>query len=82
MSELFRILTEDVGRNLVQQRLDGLGHPGHEVLIIAVSLGVLAGVAGDFMKVLLIIGAEKEVVTILCRRERSGHRDNHHSVFH
>ena len=78
--ELLRVVAEDVGRDLVQQRLDRPEDLVDVVVERVVRVGVVLRVAADLLEVLAVVLAEEEVVAVLLRAERRRHEDRHEAV--
>jgi hypothetical protein len=74
------VLGEGIGRDLVEERLEGVAHLGHIVLVLLVGVGVVGRVAGDLAQVLVVVLAEEEVVAVLVRGEGGGHQQRHETV--
>ena len=59
------VLAEDVGRRVVEERLDGLDHAVHVVVVALVGVGVVRRVAPDLGDVLVVVVADEDVVAVL-----------------
>ena len=71
---------EQVGRRLVEQRLDGADHHRDVVAVLVVGVGVALGVARDLLDVLVAVLPHHEAVAVLHRAERGRHQQRHEAV--
>ena len=78
--QLLGIVAEDVGRHLVEERLDGPQDLVDVVVEGVVGVGIVRAVASDLLEVLAVILAQQEVVAVLLGAERGGHQDGHEAV--
>ena len=78
--ELLGVVAEDVGRRLVEQRLDRLEDLVDVVVERVVGVRVVRAVARDLLLVLGMILAHQQVVAVLLRAERGRHEDRHEAV--
>ena len=69
--ELLRVVAEDVRRDHVHQRLEGLADHLHVVAVLVVGVGVVLGVARDLLEVLAVVLGEQQVIAVLARGEQS-----------
>ena len=70
--ELLGVVAEDVGRHLVEQRLEGLADHRDVVRVLVVGVGVVLGVARDLLDVLVVVLPEQQVVAVLHRANVDG----------
>ena len=80
LGQPFRRGVEQVGRRLVEQRLDGADHHRDVVAVLVVGVGVALGVAGDLLDVLVAVLPHHEAVAVLHRAERGRHQQRHEAV--
>ena len=78
--QLLGVVAEDVRRDLVEQRLDGLADHLDVVAVLVVGVGVVLGVARDLLLVLPVVLGEQQVVAVLAGRERRRHQQRHEAV--
>ena len=78
--ELLRVVAEDVGRRLVEQRLERLADHVQVVAVLLVGVRVVLAVAGDLLEVLAVVLGQPQVVAVLHRRERGRHEQRHEAV--
>ena len=69
--QLLRIVAEGVGRDHVEQRLDGLADPVHVMAVLLVGIGVMGGDALDLAQVLVVVLREPQVLALRRRGEAS-----------
>ena len=69
--QLLGVVAEDVGRDLVEQRLEGPQDLVDVVVEGVIGVGVVRAVAGDLLEVLAVVLAEQQVVAVLHRGRRS-----------
>ena len=68
------------GRRVVEQRLDGLDHAVHVVVVALVGVGVVGGVPPDLGDVLVVVVADEDVVAVLGGVEARRHHQRHEPV--
>ncbi len=78
--ELLGVVAEDVGRDLVQERLERLADHLDVVAVLVVRVGIVLRVARDLLLVLPVVLGEQQVVALAVRRERRGHQERHEAV--
>ena len=77
---LLRIVAEDVRRDHVEERLDGLADHLDVVVVLLVGVGVVLRVPRDLPDVLAVVLAEQQVVAVLAGREQGRHQQRHEPV--
>ena len=78
--ELLGVVAEEVGRRLVEQRLERPAHHVEVVAVLRVGVGVVPAVAGDLLEVLAVVLGQPQVVAVLHGGERRRHGQRHEAV--
>ena len=78
--ELLGVVAEDVGRDHVEQRLDGLADHVDVVAVLVVRVGVVLGVPRDLLEVLVVVLREQQVLAVLPGRQQRRHQQRHEAV--
>ena len=78
--QLLGVVAEDVRRDHVQQRLDGLADHLHVVAVLVVRVGVVLRVPRDLLLVLAVVLGEQQVLAVEAGRERRRHQQRHEAV--
>ncbi len=78
--QLLRVVAEDVGRDHVEQGLDGLADHLDVVGVLVVRVGVVLGVPRDLLEVLVVVLGEQQVIAVLAGGQERRHQQGHEAV--